>query len=154
MLAPWTVRPALPADVEAILALEQACAEAPHWSPAVWQRVLSGEEVQQPARATFVAESGGGMLGFAVASCSAAVAELESIAVHPSSRCQGVGKGLCRAAFGWSRTAGAGIIELEVRASGLPAHALYASLGFVEQGRRPGYYRDPADDAILMSTSL
>ena len=120
----------------------------------MWQRVLSREEVQQPPRAIFIAESSSGILGFAVVSCSATVAELESVAVHPSSRCQGIGKALCRAACDWSRTAGAAVIELEVRASSLAAHALYASLGFAEQGRRPGYYRNPADDAILMSAPL
>ena len=154
MLTPWTVRPASSADAEAILTLEQACAEAPHWSPAVWQRILSYEEAQQPARATFIAERSSGILGFAVVNCAATVAELESIAVHPSTRCQGIGKALCHAAFDWSRSAGAAVIELEVRASSLAAHALYASLGFTEQGRRPGYYRDPSDDAILMSAPL
>jgi ribosomal-protein-alanine N-acetyltransferase len=154
MLTPWTVRPALAADAAGILALEQACAEAPHWSPAVWQRILSREEAQQPARAAFIAEGGNGILGFAVVSCAAAVAELESIAVRPSARCQGIGKALCHAAFDWSRTAGAAVIELEVRASSLAAHALYASLGFAEQGRRRNYYRNPADDAILMSVPL
>lgn len=154
MLAPWIVRPALAADEEAILTLEQACAEAPHWSPAVWQRILSREEAQQPARAAFIAEGSNGILGFAVVSCAAGVAEIESIAVHPSVRCQGIGKGLCHAAFDWSRTADAAVIELEVRASSVAAHALYASLGFTEQGRRSGYYRNPADDAILMSAPL
>lgn len=154
MLIPWTVRPASPADAEAILALEQACAEAPHWSHAVWQRVLSREEAQQLPRATFIAESSSGVLGFAVVSCAAKIAELESIVVHPSARCQGIGKALCYAAFDWPRTAGVAVIELEVRASSLAAHALYVSLGFTEQGRRPGYYRNPTDDAILMSAPL
>jgi hypothetical protein len=30
------VRRALPTDEDAIVAIEQACAEAPHWSDAVW----------------------------------------------------------------------------------------------------------------------
>jgi ribosomal-protein-alanine N-acetyltransferase len=154
MDAPWTVRPASPADAEVILTLEQACAEAPHWSPDVWQQILSHKEAQQPARVAFIAEGCSGILGFAVVSCAAEVAELESIAVHPSARCQGIGKGLCHAVFDWARTAGAEVIELEVRASSVAAHALYASLGFTKQGRRRNYYRNPVDDAILMSALL
>jgi ribosomal-protein-alanine N-acetyltransferase len=154
MPAPWTVRSASSADVEAILALEQGCAEAPHWSTAVWQKILVHDGLTGPIRAAFIAESSGGIVGFAVVSCAANVSELESIAVHPSARCQGIGKALCHAAFDWSRTAGATAIELEVRASSVAAHALYASLGFTEQGRRRNYYRNPADDAILMSAPL
>jgi ribosomal-protein-alanine N-acetyltransferase len=154
MDAPWAVRSASPADAEAILALEQACVEAPHWSPDVWRQILIRDELTQPVRATFIAEGGNGILGFAVVSCAAKVAELESIAVHPSARCQGIGKVLCHSVFDWSRTAGAAVIELEVRASGVAAHALYASLGFTEQARRRNYYRNPADDAILMSAPL
>jgi ribosomal protein S18 acetylase RimI-like enzyme len=32
--------------------------------------------------------------------------------------------------------------------------ALYRSLGFQEQGRRPGYYRNPPEDAVLMAARV
>jgi ribosomal-protein-alanine N-acetyltransferase len=55
----------------------------------------------------------------------------------------------------WSREREAAqVIELEVRASSMSALALYSSLGFTEQGRRRGYYRDPIEDAVLMSAPL
>jgi ribosomal-protein-alanine N-acetyltransferase len=41
-------------------------------------------------------------------------------------------------------------LHLEVRASNSPARRLYASLGFAEVGRRPGYYVAPVEDAVLM----
>ena len=34
------------------------------------------------------------------------------------------------------------------------ARAFYTSLGFVEEGRRPSYYADPVEDAILMRLQL
>ena len=43
---------------------------------------------------------------------------------------------------------------LEVRASNLPARTLYESIGFVCDGIRKRYYRDPAEDAVLMSLTL
>jgi ribosomal-protein-alanine N-acetyltransferase len=43
---------------------------------------------------------------------------------------------------------------LEVRAGSLGAIALYRQLGFSEVGRRPAYYRNPEDDAVLMQASL
>jgi ribosomal-protein-alanine N-acetyltransferase len=46
------------------------------------------------------------------------------------------------------------VIELEVRASSVGALALYGSLGFTEQERRLRYYRNPIEDAMLMSAPL
>lgn len=86
--------------------------------------------------------------------CAAGVAELENIAVRQESRCQGLGRMLCREAIDWSRSRAAQVLELEVRASSAGALALYRSLGFVEQGRRRSYYREPTEDAVLMFLPL
>ena len=154
MIAGWSVRRALRSDAEAILAIEQACIEAPHWSPAVWRGALADTAPGMPARATFVADDGKGIAGFAVVSCAGGVAELENIAVQPDARCQGFGRMLCSEAIGWSRSRMARVLELEVRASSAGALALYRSLGFVDQGRRRSYYREPIEDAVLMSVTL
>lgn len=47
-------------------------------------------------------------------------------------------------------------IYLDVAASNMPARALYAGCGFVESGRRPGYYGEAPhrQDAIIMSKAL
>jgi ribosomal-protein-alanine N-acetyltransferase len=70
------------------------------------------------------------------------------------SRGMGVGKALCGAAMKWAAEQGAEMMELEVRASNVVARRMYAGLGFVEQGLRRGYYRDPVEDAVLMSARL
>jgi ribosomal-protein-alanine acetyltransferase len=49
---------------------------------------------------------------------------------------------------------GAHYIFLEVRESNTPAIALYTKFGFTRAGRRPNYYRDPAEAALLMQRSL
>jgi ribosomal-protein-alanine N-acetyltransferase len=154
MAADVCFRKALPADLPAILALEQVCPEAPHWPPYIWLEILNDQQGTVPLRAAFVAESYGGLLGFVVAAVAAQLSELESIAVDAHARRQGIGKALCLHAFHWSRSAGAAEIELEVRASSGAALSLYHSLGFTQQGMRRAYYRDPADDAVLMSARL
>ncbi len=154
MPADWKIRRALPTDIEAILVIEQACAEAPHWNHDAWQRALSEDQQSAPMRACFVAQDDAEITGFAVLSAAGGVAELESIAVQPSARRRGIGQALCREAMDWSRSQGARAIELEVRASSAGALALYRALGFAEQGRRKGYYRSPTDDAVLMSAML
>ena len=45
-------------------------------------------------------------------------------------------------------------IALEVRASNEAAIALYKSLGFFEAGRRKHFYKNPAEDALVMLKPL
>jgi len=52
------------------------------------------------------------------------------------------------------RTGQSAELLLELRASNLPALAFYRSLGFTEAGRRPRYYHDPIEDALLMRLRL
>jgi ribosomal-protein-alanine N-acetyltransferase len=146
------VRVAVAEDLEAVLGIAGVCAEAPRWGEGVWRELLAGEG--GVARAVFVAEMGGDVAGFVVVSCVKDVAEIESVAVLPAFRRMGLGRALCAEAMRWARDAGAQAMELEVRASSEGALALYAGLGFVEQGRRKGYYREPVDDAVLMSARL
>jgi ribosomal-protein-alanine N-acetyltransferase len=152
--AAWRVRSASSANLEAIYALEQACAEAPHWNRAAWLTALSQEASSVPARVVFIADNQHDLLGFAVGICAGKFAELESVAVSAPARRQGIGKALCQQIIDWSRQAGAHTIELEVRASSEGAMSLYRSLGFQEQGRRPRYYRNPPEDAVLMAARV
>jgi ribosomal protein S18 acetylase RimI-like enzyme len=82
------------------------------------------------------------------------IAELESVVVSASARRAGIGRALSRAVFDWSRSQGATEVVLEVRAANSAAIALYACLGFTLAARRPRYYRDPNDDALLMRLQL
>jgi ribosomal-protein-alanine N-acetyltransferase len=50
-----------------------------------------------------------------------------------------------------AREQGAKVAWLEVRPSNAAARTLYASFGFKEVGRRPGYYDDTKEDAILLA---
>jgi ribosomal-protein-alanine N-acetyltransferase len=47
---------------------------------------------------------------------------------------------------------GAQRMTLEVRASNEAAQALYRRFGFVDVGRRPRYYTDDNEDALIMTT--
>ena len=108
----------------------------------------------------FVAEQDKEVVGFVVISIVGVagpgdgVAEMESVAVREAGRTQGVGRSLCVQAILWAQTIGAASMQLEVRSASVAAMALYRSLGFVEQGRRSGYYTSPKDDAVLMALAL
>jgi len=97
---------------------------------------------------------GGRVAGFLVASLVPPQAELESIAVDPEFQRRGVARGLFAALASELGPAQVTEVILESRVSNSLALALYAGLGFAEIGRRPRYYADPIEDAVLMRLRL
>ena len=73
-----------------------------------------------------------------------------NLAVHPDHRREGVGEELARWVLGMGQEKGCRIAMLEVRESNHPARQLYEKLGFKVTAVRPGYYRDPKEDALVM----
>jgi ribosomal-protein-alanine N-acetyltransferase len=95
--------------------------------------------------------------GFVLARAGADEAEILALAVTNAWRRQGMGRALLTAAKRVARTRGARRLFLEVSVENASALALYLTSGFVEVGRRKGYYarRDaPAIDALILSSTL
>lgn len=139
------VRPATPADLRAILALEQSCAAAAHWSESHYLEMLNS-----PHRSLLlVTEDAGAILGFIALHTATPEWELANIAVAELAQRRGIGKGLVEAAQQVAQERGAETIHLEVRGSNAAARALYTRAGFTESGRRRAYYRNPDEDAVL-----
>jgi [ribosomal protein S18]-alanine N-acetyltransferase len=78
-------------------------------------------------------------------------AHIATIATHPDFRRQGIGEKILIHALQTVAAEGAQRAFLEVRAGNLAAQTMYKKYGFVIDGRRPKYYRDNNEDAILMS---
>jgi len=142
------------ADLERVRAIAESLADAPHWPLAAYTAAVHPQG--QPQRIALVAEAAksGAVVGFAVASLVGQQTELETIAVAAEGQRQGVGAILFAALRVELRGAGAQEIILEVRASNHPALGLYRALGFAAAGRRPRYYADPVEDAVLMELRL
>lgn len=155
MLTPRDLRfrEASSTDIDALMQLASASKQAPHWSRAIWESMLTPRD-DAAARAVFLAESARDLRGFVVVSAAGDAAELESIAVAQTARRQGIGRTLLAHATRWAASHGALRIELEVRASNQAARALYQEAGFTEQGLRRRYYRDPVEDAVLLAKAL
>ena len=153
------VRGAQSHDVDAVVALERATESAAHWSRATYAQIVLRDN-SAVRRCLWVAEHAESaayaarLLGYAVAAVQCGSAELESVAVAVASRRVGVGRALCEAAISWCTDQDVKEMTLEVRAANATAIGLYKRLGFVETARRPGYYRDPGDDAAMMRRSL
>ena len=138
-------------DLDAVMCLEAATTEAPHWERAMYEGFLSDDG---PVKQIFVAEDGDRLVGFVAARMVVDVCELESIAVDPSVRRAGIGKALIAALSKWVREHRAAHIELEVRAGNTSAICFYEHAGFRRDGSRRGYYQNPEEDALLMSLLL
>jgi RimJ/RimL family protein N-acetyltransferase len=170
MSADYTIRPADPADAEALTRLAEAVSAEPEgWlisSNGEWRAV--GDERRYlkalrryPHAAVFVAErDDGAIVGrLSVARdqhpASAHVADLGLMVAHDA-RGRGVGTALLEAAVEWAGGAGVRKLELHVFPWNEPAIQLYEKFGFEREGYRKAHYRrDGKDvDAILMAYAL
>jgi ribosomal-protein-alanine N-acetyltransferase len=95
-----------------------------------------------------VAVCDGRIAGFAVARRLAeGEGELLNLAVDPAFRRRGIGRRLvAEVASGHP-----GLLWLEVRESNTGARKFYESLGFCATGRRPDYYPESGEGAIVMN---
>jgi ribosomal-protein-alanine acetyltransferase len=89
--------------------------------------------------------------GFIVSRVVAGELHVNNVAVRPEFRRQGLAARLLEAVLTQGRRSGAKIAFLEVRAGNVAAQGLYRRCGFQVTGRRRRYYREPAEDALLMS---
>jgi ribosomal-protein-alanine acetyltransferase len=144
---PVTIRSAVSNDVPAILALETGTPGAAHWTPDQYNKSVASCIV-------LVAEESGQLCGFVCAQSVAGEWEIENIVVSPEFLRRGIASELIHELILRARRQGASAILLEVRDSNLRARRLYEKLGFQEVGCRPGYYRDPVEDAILYALRL
>ena len=92
--------------------------------------------------------------GFIVSRLVAVELHVNNVAIRPEFRRQGLAARLLEAVLTQGRRSGAQIAFLEVRAGNAAAQGLYRCCGFQVSGRRRRYYRQPAEDALLMSLLL
>jgi ribosomal-protein-alanine acetyltransferase len=102
----------------------------------------------------FFSEIAGTPTGFIVGRSAADEGEILNLAVSASSRRQGQGHALISQLFQCFRDHSVVRVFLEVRESNSAAIAFYERLGFRLSGRRPSYYRDPVETALLYSKLL
>ncbi|OGP96312.1 MAG: ribosomal-protein-alanine N-acetyltransferase [Deltaproteobacteria bacterium RBG_19FT_COMBO_46_9] len=77
-----------------------------------------------------------------------------NLAVHPTNRRQRFGQFLLTRMIETGVSNGLKSVWLEVRPSNLAARNLYSKFGFHQVGRRPRYYRETNEDALIMYLEL
>lgn len=131
-----------------------ACAAIEATALDAWSLEQLAEELESPAARLFTAQLDGRTAGLAVFQLAAGEASLYAITVDPALHRQGIGRRLLAASLLRLREEGAESCYLEVRAQNQPAQALYKALGFQSAGRRKNFYRNPAEDALVMNLDL
>lgn len=140
------IRRMVPQDVEQVAAIDQASFSLP-WPARSFQHELT----ENPAARSWVAEVDGRIAGMIVLWMIVDEVHIATLATQEGLRRQGIAEKLLMHALECAGMEGARRAYLEVRAGNLAAQAMYRKHGFVEDGRRPRYYKDNHEDAILMS---
>ena len=144
-LTPARVRPFALADLPRIEELEHRLFADP------WPRSSFVDALADPRAVFLVAERGGSVAGYLVATLLPPIAELQNLGTAPEQQRAGVARALVDALLDTCRVRGVRELGLEVRVSNAAAQALYRTHGFRLVGLRRGYYRRPEEDALLMA---
>jgi len=149
---PRLIRPAVPADVPALVALEERAFTTHRIAEATFRRMLL--HATRPVL-VFAAEDDGRLLGYAsvLARRGFPEARLFSIAVADAARGRGAGRSLLAAAEHAARDLGCTSLRLEVDPENSAAVRLYEAAGYAVGGRHPDWY-GPGRPCVVYRRSL
>ena len=130
--------------VQQIAGLEKICFSDP------WSENSIASELENRLSYWLVALDGDIVTGYVGSQSVLGESDMMNVAVHPDYRRQGIAEALVTHLVQALREKGNHCLTLEVRVSNIPAIALYEKLGFTQVGRRPNYYRNPKEDALIL----
>lgn len=130
--------------VSSVAALETICFSDP------WSENSVSSELKNKLALWLVAEENGTVAGYIGSQTCGEESDVMNVAVHPDFRRRGIAEALVNALVAELKAIGSHCLTLEVRASNVPAIALYEKMGFSEIGRRKNYYRNPREDALIL----
>lgn len=142
-------------DINSLMPIENQCHSHP-WSEKTFASCIGGRYFGEKLNQEHSEQQN--ITGFYVGEFVIDEATLMDICVHPDKQGQGFGKKLLTQFIKQAKTKGAVKIWLEVRAKNISAQMLYMNAGFIETGRRTGYYPSAQgfgyEDAIVMQLKL
>ena len=142
----FTIRRMTLEDVPSVIELDQKSFSLP-WP----ERSFRFELTANPASRCWVADVDGRVVGMIVVWLIIDEAHVATLATHPDFRRRGIAKKLLSHALQHLIDEGARSSFLEVRESNISAQEMYRKFGYEASGRRPRYYKDNDEDAILMN---
>ena len=132
------------AHVAQIAQLEKICFPDP------WSENSIASELDNKLAYWLVALEGDTVAGYIGSQTVMGETDMMNVAVHPDYRRQGIAQALVTGLVEALKEKESHCLTLEVRASNAPAQKLYEKLGFLQIGRRPRYYHNPREDALIL----
>lgn len=132
-------------DLDQVVALEAKSFSTP------WSRKSIEDAFLNPDNIYIVCEMDQTVIGYMGAWTSMGEADIMNIAVDEAYRRNGVGRSLMQSLEAVGKKMDVSAYFLEVRESNAAARKLYESMEFRNIGVRKHYYREPVEDAIIMS---
>ena len=132
------------ADIFQLAEMEKLCFSDP-WSLSAFEY-----ELKNPLSLWLVAAEGSEILGYVGSQTVLDASDMMNVAVAPAYRRRGIAEKLIVSLIAMLKQTDSRSLTLEVRCSNTPAVTLYEKLGFSQVGRRPGYYRNPREDALIL----
>ena len=130
--------------VAQIAQLEKLCFSDP------WSERSIASELDNHLAYWLVAMDGDTVAGYIGSQTVLDETDMMNVAVHPDYRRRGIAEALVTALVEVLKEKNSHCLTLEVRASNEPAQKLYEKLGFAQIGRRPRYYHNPREDALIL----
>ena len=134
-----------PGYLPAILEIERESFSDP------WSENMFLELFANPITHAYIAENNGEVLGYIMFYNIAPEIQILNVAVKKSARNRKIGSLLIKSVLDCEHI---NRMTLEVRESNLPAINLYKKFGFKVDGVRKNYYRQPVENAVLMSLEM
>lgn len=147
----FSIAPMIPEDLEEVLSIEGSSYSVP------WTRSMFEVEIKGNPFAVFLVSREGDsglIIGYICYWIVFDELHVLNLSVRPEYRCRGIGKALVEEAVLAARGKGVRLGRLEVRASNEAAKVLYTKMGFKVTALRKGYFREPREDALIMSRDL
>ncbi|HXF93667.1 MAG TPA: N-acetyltransferase [Nitrospiraceae bacterium] len=131
-------------DLPELLALEKACFDSPYYRPHQFNRSQFTSFLRNPRAIFLVAVRHGLLLGYLAGTCGAGsrrgTARIDSLAVAPGMRNQGVGGLLLRRFIEEAQRRGSKRVTIEVARANTDAIRFFTNRGFSPVRRLPAYY--------------
>lgn len=152
-MKPWQIKPVETEDIDRILEIEKELFPKP------WDRVSYENELACEGSFSFaimLAEPDKGSQLIAYICFRIVMDEMHLFKIGVARRWQHIGLAtyLFQQSTKFASEKGAVAVYLEVRVSNIPAISLYRKLGFTTVGKRPRYYPETGEDALVMMKQI
>lgn len=149
----WYLSALTESDIEQILLIEKISFKQP-WSSKLFHEELSSRDAFDYVVKLDCSDKPDEVIAYLCSRITGSEMSILRIAVAPECRNSGIAFWLLNRCFEIAVTKGVTSVFLEVRESNNAAAALYSKLAFMPVGKRPNYYSETGEDALVFMKNL